>query len=378
MVSDFVRKHGITLIETDLIRARWVAQLLAFRQAVENTGAIKALTFHSRVKAAQEFASDTTHGIGRYFNNYDVRHVHGKQRSSERKALIDAFRHAEKGVLTNARCLTEGVDVPAVDMVAFLDPKQSRIDIAQATGRVMRKSQGVSTKGVGYVVVPLFAADFDAGAVWTRQLSPKGLTKSRTSSMPYRSTMRTCVDIIRELRERKGAGKPFDLRRLREKVEVIGPAVDLEHLNTSISIAIADRIGMSWDEWYGRLTAYKQREGDCLVPQSYCDPASGYRLGQWVSVQRRTSDAMSPDHCQRLDALGFVWNSLTTEWEEGVRSLAIFRKREGHCRVPQKHREQGFRLGQWVSNKRARADIGTMSPDRRQQLDALGFIWKVR
>ena len=233
---------------------------------MRNTGATKALTFHSRVKAAQEFASDTTHGIGRYLNGYDVRHVHGKQRSSERKALIDAFRHAEKGVLTNARCLTEGVDVPAVDMVAFLDPKQSRIDIAQATGRAMRKPQGASTKTVGYVVVPLFAADFKQNSL-DEAIESEAFDQVADVLNALQEHDEDLVDIIRELRERKGAGKPFDLRRLREKVEVIGPAVDLERLNTSISIAIADRIGSSWDEWYGRLKAYKQREGHCLVPR---------------------------------------------------------------------------------------------------------------
>jgi predicted helicase len=51
--------------------------------------------------------------------------------------------------------LTEGIDVPAVDMVAFIDPRRSRVDIAQATGRAMRKPPGLS-KEVGYVVVPLF------------------------------------------------------------------------------------------------------------------------------------------------------------------------------------------------------------------------------
>ncbi len=208
MVSDFARKHGITLIETDLMRARWVAHLLAFRQAVENTGATKALTFHSRVKAAEEFASDTPHGIGRYLKGYDVRHVHGKQRSSERKAHIDAFRHAEKGVLTNARCLTEGVDVPAVDMVVFLDPKQSRIDIAQATGRAMRKPQGASTKTVGYVVVPLFAADFEQ-SIWMRRSSPKRSTKSRMSSMPYKSTMRTCSTLFVSCESGKALANPL-------------------------------------------------------------------------------------------------------------------------------------------------------------------------
>jgi predicted helicase len=374
MVSDFARKHGITLIETDLMRARWVAHLLAFRQAVENTGATKALTFHSRVKAAEEFASDTPHGIGRYLNGYDVRHVHGKQRSSERKAHIDAFRHAEKGVLTNARCLTEGMDVPAVDMVAFLDPKQSRIDIAQATGRAMRKPQGASTKTVGYVVVPLFAADCKQKSL-DEAIESESFDQVADVLNALQEHDEDLLDIIRELRERKGSGEPFDLTRLREKVEVIGPAVDLERLNTSISIAIADQIGISWDEWYGQLKAYKQREGNCLVPVTYRGPTSGYRLGSWVSVQRKNKDTMSPDRRARLDVLGLVWDPFAAQWEEGCRFLERYRQDKEDCLVPRSYHDpaSGYPLGQWVGGQRAAQD--TMPPERRERLDALGFVW---
>jgi len=63
------------------------------------------------------------------------------------------FRAAARAVMSNARCLTEGVDVPAVDMVAFLSPRRSRVDIVQATGRAMRRSPG---KARGYVLVPLY------------------------------------------------------------------------------------------------------------------------------------------------------------------------------------------------------------------------------
>ena len=54
--------------------------------------------------------------------------------------------------MTNARCLTEGVDVPAIDCVMFADPKQSRVDIVQAAGRALRRYEG---KEYGYIVVPL-------------------------------------------------------------------------------------------------------------------------------------------------------------------------------------------------------------------------------
>jgi predicted helicase len=55
-------------------------------------------------------------------------------------------------VLTNAKCLTEGVDVPALDAVMFLTPRRSKIDIVQAVGRVMRKPPG---KQLGYVILPI-------------------------------------------------------------------------------------------------------------------------------------------------------------------------------------------------------------------------------
>src|SRR4030095_1618369 len=90
-----------------------------------------------------------------YLPKFSIFHVNGLQHSSERKQIIQEFRKAKYSLITNARCLTEGIDVPAVDMVAFIDPRHSKIDIAQATGRAMRKPPG-SAKMLGYIAVPLF------------------------------------------------------------------------------------------------------------------------------------------------------------------------------------------------------------------------------
>jgi len=134
-VNDFALKHGITLVKSDLIRARWVANQIAVERAIEKTGAKRAISFHSRVSSAKEFSTDGARGIKQFLPEFSVFHVNGEQKSSERKQLIRAFRDAPKALVTNARCLTEGIDVPAVDMVAFIDPRHSKIDIAQATGR---------------------------------------------------------------------------------------------------------------------------------------------------------------------------------------------------------------------------------------------------
>jgi hypothetical protein len=69
----------------------------------------------------------------------------------------------------------------------------------------------------------------------------------------------------------------------------------------------------------------------------------------------------------------FVWDSLASNWEKGFSNLETFRAREGHCRVPQDFVEDGFKLGQWVGYQLKRKD--QMSPERRQRLDAFGFVW---
>jgi hypothetical protein len=71
------------------------------------------------------------------------------------------------------------------------------------------------------------------------------------------------IAIVRELQEAKGRGEVFDPRRLSDKVEVLGPTIELSILRTSIFAEVVKAIGVSWDEWYGRLRAYKDREGHC-------------------------------------------------------------------------------------------------------------------
>ncbi len=55
-------------------------------------------------------------------------------------------------MLSNARCLSEGVDVPSLDAVMFLNPRRSVVDVVQSVGRVMRLAEG---KKYGYIILPV-------------------------------------------------------------------------------------------------------------------------------------------------------------------------------------------------------------------------------
>ncbi|MCY4164170.1 MAG: DEAD/DEAH box helicase family protein, partial [bacterium] len=86
----------------------------------------------------------------------EVRHTDGAKNALERSNIISWLQQGDPEggcrIVTNAKCLTEGVDVPALDAVLFVEPKGSQVDVVQAVGRVMRRSPN---KKVGYVVLPV-------------------------------------------------------------------------------------------------------------------------------------------------------------------------------------------------------------------------------
>ncbi|MFB7800349.1 DEAD/DEAH box helicase [Isoptericola sp. NPDC056134] len=85
-----------------------------------------------------------------------VRHVDGSMNMLRRSERLDWLKaEPEPGecrILSNARCLSEGVDVPALDAVMFLNPRKSEVDVVQSVGRVMRRAPG---KKYGYIILPI-------------------------------------------------------------------------------------------------------------------------------------------------------------------------------------------------------------------------------
>jgi hypothetical protein len=362
-------RRGSTRVRRDEIQAKWVANHIALKRAIEKTGASKVITFHSRVNLAEDFAGDDARGFKEHVKGFDVFHVNGSQNAADRKALLEGFKAAPKGLITNARCLTEGVDVPAVDMVAFVDPRKSKIDIAQAAGRAMRQSKATNKK-LGYIVVPLFIEQ-KKGETEAEAFTRAGFDEVAEVLAAMLESDDDLVDTIKEMQEARGRGDKFNPRQLHEKIEVIGPAINLDKLTQSIDVEILERLGVSWDRWFGMLERFKKIEGNCRVPQDFV--SNDYNLGFWVGTQRATKGQITPEKIRRLDSIGFSWDPLDEVWQEAFMALKAFREEEGHCQVPAKYEFNGIDLGAWVASQRRRKKH--LTPEKINRLDSLGFSW---
>src|SRR6266550_1521467 len=239
VVNDHLLRHGEVIVQGDALKARHVANQLALRAAVEKHGVSKIFTFHRSVASAAAFTSDGSEGISNHLSGFAAYHVNGAMPTSERENIMTEFRTAARAVISNAKCLTEGVDVPAVDMVAFLTPKRSRVDIVQATGRAMRKAGGKTT---GYVLVPLFVEQAKGETI------EEALTRTEFDEVwnvlqAMQEHDNLLAEIIGQMREERGRTNGYDDTRFRERVEVLGPQVGLKELRMAITTCCLEKLG---------------------------------------------------------------------------------------------------------------------------------------
>ena len=135
----------------------------------------RAVAFSNTIKASERFVELVgmlQDDAGREQRGIQVEaaHVDGKSGvlvRAERLGWLGGETMVMEGqchILSNARCLTEGIDVPALDAVLFLQPRKSQIDVVQAVGRVMRRAPG---KKHGYIILPVVvpAGDDPASAL---------------------------------------------------------------------------------------------------------------------------------------------------------------------------------------------------------------------
>jgi superfamily II DNA or RNA helicase len=335
------------------------------------------LTFHNRVAHAQDFiaslqALNDVLPPEESLTSLWTSHVSGKMGSNERSQILKQFKNTQGRVnlLSNARCLGEGVDVPGIDGVGFIDPRKSPIDIAQAVGRAIRKSEPEKT---GTIVLPVFLDEHSG-------LSPEEqLEDSRFDAVwNVLNALRAHDDVLAEnldsLRYQLGRfGRVMD--PIPGKIVIDLPvSVGIEFVN-AIETKIISTTTVSWNFWYGLLEKFTASEGHARPTHDYKE--EGYNLGIWLSHQRNSRDNLTPERIARLEALpGWLWDVSVFQWEEGFSALLRFSASEGHARPPKPKNKENASLGAWVAKQRSSRD--KLTPEQVSRLEALpGWAWNV-
>ena len=372
MVNNELLRSGTVLIAGDEVKARQVANQLAIKDAIAKYKIGKVITFHKSVADAVSFTAQGSEGIGGHIPGLEAFHVNGTMASGKRDPIMRAFAEGDRTLISNARCLTEGVDVPAVDMVAFLSPKRSRIDIVQATGRAMRKND-VTQKTRGYVLLPLFLEE-QVGERFEEAVVRSNFDEVWAVLQALQEHDEVLAETITQMRDARDFTGSFDDRIFREKVEVLAPNISLDILLQAITTKILDALVIvhsSWESMFAALVKFKHHHGHCDVGLRH-----DLDLALWIMGQReaRGRGRLTDDQIRRLDGIGFVWEPRDVDWDAMFDALAQFKQSHGHCNVPLKWPENP-QLGRWSEYQRHSHRRGKLNEYRQRRLETLGFEW---
>jgi predicted helicase len=284
------------------------ACLVALRRAVETYQIAHAVSFHSRVQWAQEFRDLSQEFNGTFPELPPIRsfHVTGKMASSERDAILRQFRVYSPSLVTNARCLTEGVDIPEIDCVMFVDPKSSTVDIVQAAGRAMRRFDG---KIKSYIVLPFVVRD---GVSIDEAASSAGFDLVVTILRALASQDERIVDELRAIyrgaKTKTGGILNFDLSA------IVPTHVEAEKFIESIELKCWDKLRSIAYMPYEEATALVQNLGIKTQKQF-----RAWRRGEISDLPKAPEDLPgSPD----FSYAGRGWNS----WGEFFKSGYVWGK----------------------------------------------------
>ncbi|MCL7405314.1 Helicase associated domain protein [Paradonghicola geojensis] len=379
MVKEWIDNYEIVSANSDKQHdARTLAAKIGLIKAIKGYDLERVISFHSNISRARDFSEELPEIVemveaehrpsGEFLSNY----VSGEMKAGDRKDKIEKLKKLEgfdRGILTNARCLAEGVDVPSLDGVAFIDPRGSQVDIIQAVGRAIRKVRGATVQKKGTIVIPVFIEDGDDPEASIEASNFKPVWDVLKALRAHDEELAVVLDACRTNMAKSASQSKEDIS---DKVIFDLPQSIGAEFTAALRTVLVEATTASWEFWFGLLERFKELENNCRVPFGY--ELDGFNLGGWVLKQRQSMGIISPERKERLDDIGFIWDPIAEDWDASMSALTSFFEREGHSNVKQKHVENGISLGTWCANQRGKRK-SRLSADQILQLNQVNFPW---
>lgn len=345
-VKEFIQQRRYVTEKYDL---KEIADNYALDIVMEKYNATHAITFHSRVANARDFS--LRHNA--YFSpQVYSKHVSGEDSTSKRVKILREFKEQKKGVVSNARCLTEGVDVPIIDLIYFCDPRSSKIDIVQASGRALRKDPN-GKKTIGYIVVPIYHhIDEDMEKEIDKKPYFQNLISIIRSLCDHDERLRAEIDDIAFGKGQK-TSKRIEITYNDTEIEKI---VKLDGLDKNVRQFLFDQIIEKtknlWNVRFEELKEFKNKYNTTDVGRKYKQE----HLRYWCQEQRDYfhEKKLAKEKIEKLEGVGFDWKGELRGKESRVDShrkwfkqLEDYAVQKGDCKILA--REPGYeKLGSYV------------------------------
>lgn len=348
----------------------------------------RVMTFHHRVADARAFAGSLESASkrlhdrdpGRYPRTVWSGWLHGGHRMPHRRSVLGEFARGyradgevvERAVLSSARVLAEGVDIPAVDSVVFSDPRESIVDTVQSVGRALR--QGPRGDKVASLLVPVFLGPDERGEDWLGSGAYLPLVRVLTALRAHDT------EVVDRLATGPNTSDRVAGVRKEGLMMLFSQARDPADIAAFVTLRVIRPESRVWLNGLAAARRFHVQHGHLVVP--YVAKDGRFPLGVWIGDQRRSYQAgrLSPVRSTALEQLGMVWSHPDHVFNEGLSVARAYHTIHGHLAAPHEAALDGYPLGTWLANRRREARIpadapGALTAARRKALADIDPYW---
>ncbi|WP_307527651.1 DEAD/DEAH box helicase [Streptomyces umbrinus] len=376
------------------IALRTVVAQAALAHARNTYGTERAITFHPRVQQAVDFARTLPATVARLpaakqpAGVVDATHISGAMDTAEREDIMARLAQPPADgwtVVSNAQCLTEGVDVPAVDTIVFTHPSRSATRVAQATGRAMRRSR--HTASIATIIVPIILPDdtaevdeeLDAGdfeVLFEVVRALRAHDESFAAELDRERVNRSLRTAGGQDSEEPGEQEPEE-PGLPKRVTFHLPEGTSDRILNQLRLLTVRNSTSSWWEGYADAVAFRNEHGHLNVPEK-CPGASGRRLDSWLGTLRRhrRKGWVPQDRIDAMDRIGLEWEPLDARRQQLLSDARAYHQENGNLDVPNDHvTSEGRLLGSQFKALRPAYREGRLHQSLIDALDEMGMRW---
>lgn len=358
-----------------------LAAHIGLLKAIRDYDLRRIISFHSRVNRAENFSIDFLKVASwideKYRPSGDINSdfVSGAMPTDKRRRKLQQLKSLndnERRLLTNARCLSEGVDVPSLDGVAFIDPRGSQIDIIQAVGRAIRTNRNAANEKIGTIILPVFIGDNEDPDQELENGNFKPIWDVLNALKAHDNVL---ADELNDFRVSLGKRNSNSPSITFKKIEFDLPKSVTQSFSDSIKTRLVENTTDSWPVWLDQTKQYVKNFNKIPIVTTIFND---FKIGAWVATQRNSyrSGSLNKDRIGKLEEIeGWSWDQRDDIWNERFSLLQKFIQSNGHSNVPIRYSEDGINLGNWASTQRVTYKEGGLSPDKIKKLESLPH-WK--
>ena len=341
-----------------LKQAQEAIKIIAILKAMTKYDINKTVLFNGTIENSKKITKD----IEKNHKNFNIRHIDGSMNHSEKARIMKELQSYENIIVSNSKLLSEGVDVPSIDMVAFLNTTKSLRDIVQRLGRTQRFEKDTNgnikdENRVGYIFVPIMASllepetqsqfnlNKDARDFYNIVNSLREMDGEASITEDFKFSDKVVLDNLRDIDE-----------ELKEDTEENKPKSHYKLLKDQyINFVSASLIGENHDREEKWMKKYSILKEYYFEFNKYPTTVSGYTIYKGIDIgnfisnirQNYIKQSLTNKKIALLKNIKFVFEPNISRIEELAKKLKVYLKK--YEKLPESDSSTGTKLNNYLN-----------------------------